>query len=164
MYYRIGITYAPKQADLPALDAGFVVRRSYKGVDDPDDVVELPGGGWKIKLGARVLVQLDALNTSQRHAVALVDPLPAGLEPVDTNLATSERAVVDHRADLWDHTNMRDNRSEAFAMQLAPGTHRFSYTARATTPGTFLAAPAKAEEMYSPETFGRSAATTVHIE
>ncbi|NVB84682.1 MAG: hypothetical protein HOV81_40285 [Kofleriaceae bacterium] len=164
MYYRIGITYAPKQADLPPLDAGFIVRRSYKAVDDPDDVVELPGGRWKIKLGARVLVRLEALNTSQRHAVALVDPLPAGLEPVNTNLATSERAAVDHLADTWDHTNMRDNRSEAFAMDLAPGTHLFSYTARATTPGRFLAAPAKAEEMYSPETFGRSAGTTVVVE
>ena len=64
----------------------------------------------------------------------------------------------------WDHTNMRDNRSEAFAMQLAEGTHRFSYTVRATTPGTFIAAPAKAEEMYSPETFGRSGGTTVVVE
>src|SRR5262249_49154194 len=39
MYYRIGITYAPKQTNLPALDAGFIVRRSYEGVDDPHDAV-----------------------------------------------------------------------------------------------------------------------------
>ena len=42
--------------------------------------------------------------------------------------------------------------------------HQFSYTVRATTPGTFVAAPAKAEEMYSPEVFGRSTGTTVVIE
>jgi uncharacterized protein YfaS (alpha-2-macroglobulin family) len=30
------------------------------------------------------------------------------------------------------------------------GSHRPLYTVRATTPGTFIAAPAKAEEMYSP--------------
>ena len=59
---------------------------------------------------------------------------------------------------------MRDNRSEAFAMHLREARHRFSYTARATTPGTFIAAPAKAEEMYSPETFGRSSGQTVVIE
>ncbi len=164
MYYRIGITYAPKQTNLPALDAGFVVRRAYEAVDDPADVVHLPDGTWKIKLGARVLVRLEALNTVQRYAVALVDPLPAGLEPVNTNLATSERAALDAAADRWDHTNMRDNRSEAFAMELAPGSHFFSYTARATTPGRFLAAPTKAEEMYSPETFGRSVGTTVVVE
>ncbi len=164
MYYRIGITYAPKQTNLPPLDAGFVVRRTYRGVDDPKDVVVLPDGRVKIKLGARVLVQLEAINTSKRHAVALVDPLPAGLEAVNTNLATSERAAAGSIDDAWDHTEMRDNRSEAFAMHLQEGTHAFSYTARATTPGTFVAAPAKAEEMYSPETFGRSAGATVVIE
>jgi uncharacterized protein YfaS (alpha-2-macroglobulin family) len=53
---------------------------------------------------------------------------------------------------------------EAFSMDLVAGTHRLSYTARATTPGTFAAAPAKAEEMYAPETFGRSTGETVVIE
>jgi len=164
MYYRLGITYAPKDTNLPPLDAGFIVRRSYKAVDSPSDVVQLPDGRWKVKIGARVLVQLEALNTTARHAVALVDPLPAGFEAVNTRLATAERAVVDLDSDRWDYESMRDNRSEVFSMHLGEGTHRFSYTARATTPGTFIAAPAKAEEMYSPETFGRSSGTTVVIE
>jgi len=164
MYYRIGITYAPKKVNLPPLDAGFVVRRSYRAADDPKDVVQLADGRWKIKLGARVIVQLETINTTARHAVALVDPLPAGLESVNTRLATAERAARGTTAADWDHLNMRDTRSEAFAMELAPGSHQFSYTARATTPGAFVAAPAKAEEMYSPETFGRSAGATVVIE
>ncbi|HEY5949313.1 MAG TPA: alpha-2-macroglobulin family protein [Kofleriaceae bacterium] len=164
MYYRIGITYAPKQTNLPPLDAGFIVRRTYRGADDPKDVTQLADGRVKIKLGARVVVELETVNTSLRYAVALVDPLPAGLESVNTNLATSERAAAGTTDPDWQHTEMRDNRSEAFTMQLREGTHRFSYTARATTPGTFIAAPAKAEEMYSPETFGRSAGTTVVVE
>jgi len=164
MYYRLGITYAPKRTDLPALDAGFVVRRTYKAVDDPSDVVQQRDGTWRIKLGARVLVQLEALNTSSRHAVALVDPLPAGLEPVNTRLVTSERAAAAPDDAAWEYVAMRDNRGEAFMMDLGAGSHRFSYTARATTPGAFIAAPAKAEEMYSPETFGRSAGTTVVVQ
>lgn len=162
MYYRIGITYAPRQVDLPALDAGFVVRRSYQPVDDPHDV-EVTPNGVRIKLGARVLVVLDAVNTTRRDSVALVDPLPAGLEIVNTSLAIAERAATGSISRDWDHLEARDNRSEAFALTLREGTHRFSYTARASTPGTFVAAPAKAEEMYSPETFGRSAGTTVTI-
>jgi uncharacterized protein YfaS (alpha-2-macroglobulin family) len=58
---------------------------------------------------------------------------------------------------------MRDNRSEVFSMYLPEGSHRFSYTARATIPGRFLAAPAKAEEMYNPETFGRSGGAIVVV-
>lgn len=164
MYYRVGITYAPKQTDLPALDAGFVVRRAYTAIDDPGDVQKLPDGRWKVKLGARVLVTIEALNTTLRHAVAIADPLPAGFEAVNTNLANAERAATGTNANAWDYQNMRDNRAEVFSMQLSEGTHVFAYTARAATPGTFLAAPAKAEEMYSPETFGRSVGQTVVIE
>jgi len=35
--------------------------------------------------------------------------------------------------------------------------------ARATTPGVFVAPPTRAEQMYEPEVFGRSASTTVTI-
>jgi hypothetical protein len=164
MYYRIGISYAPRQNDLPALDAGFIVRRTYAAVDDPADVTRLPDGRVKIRLGAKVLVTLEALNTSRRYQVALVDPLPAGFEAVNEALAVSERAVQSERDSSWDFTNLRDERSEAFAFQMNEGLHRFSYTVRAKTPGTFVAAPAKAEEMYNPETFGRSTGQTVVIE
>ncbi len=163
MYYRLGITYAPAKADLPPLDAGFIVRRTYSAVDDPRDVVHLTNGTWKIKLGAKVLVQLEAINTTRRDEVALADQLPAGFEIVDVSLATSEREAVGAN-DYWDHTNFRNDRAEAFALELAAGSHHLAYTVRATTPGTFIAAPAKAEEMYAPETFGRTAGTTVVIE
>lgn len=143
---------------------GFIVRRSYATVDDPADVSHLPDGRIKIRLGAKVLVSLEVLNTGRRYQVALVDPLPAGFETVNEALATSERAPRPELDSRWDFTNLRDERSEAFALQMAEGVHRFSYTIRAKTPGTFLAAPAKAEEMYSPETFGRSTGETVVIE
>jgi len=41
--------------------------------------------------------------------------------------------------------------------------YRYSYFARATTPGEFVVPPAKAEEMYQPETFGRSASVRVIV-
>jgi hypothetical protein len=163
MYYRVGITYAPKDTHLPALDAGFVVRRTYSAVDAPADVSKLADGRWKIRLGAKVLVTVESSNTSLRSNVAMVDPLPAGFETVNEALATAERAVHGEGDERWDYTNLRDNRSEAFATSLREGSHRFSYTVRATTPGTFIAAPAKAEEMYNPETFGRSEGEIVEI-
>jgi len=39
----------------------------------------------------------------------------------------------------------------------------YSYVARATTPGTYVVPPAKAEEMYSPEVFGRGATDRVVV-
>ncbi len=164
MYYRVGITYAPKDAHLPPLDAGFLVRRSYAALDSTDDVVKLPDGRIKVRLGARVRVTVEAINSTRRHAVALVDPLPAGFEVVNDALATSERVAVATDDASWDYRANRDTRVEVFRMDLPEGRHRATYTVRAATPGTFLAAPAKAEEMYSPETFGRSSGTAVVIE
>jgi uncharacterized protein YfaS (alpha-2-macroglobulin family) len=58
---------------------------------------------------------------------------------------------------------LRDERAEAFTSLLPAGGYTYSYVARATTLGTFLVPPAKAEEMYMPETFCRSATTRVVI-
>ena len=63
-----------------------------------------------------------------------------------------------------EHENLRDERAEAFASLLWAGAHSYSYTCRATTPGRFVVPPAKAEEMYAPETFGRSASEVVVVE
>ena len=59
---------------------------------------------------------------------------------------------------------MRDERVEAFASLLWEGVHSYEYVARATTPGKFVVPPTKAEEMYMPETFGRSASDRVIVE
>jgi uncharacterized protein YfaS (alpha-2-macroglobulin family) len=59
---------------------------------------------------------------------------------------------------------MRDERVEAFTSLLWEGVYGYSYVARATTPGTFVVPPTKAEEMYAPETFGRSGTDLVIVE
>jgi alpha-2-macroglobulin len=41
--------------------------------------------------------------------------------------------------------------------------YRYRYLARATTIGSFVVPPAKAEAMYAPEVFGRTAATRVDV-
>jgi uncharacterized protein YfaS (alpha-2-macroglobulin family) len=56
----------------------------------------------------------------------------------------------------FDHVEMRDDRVIIFASHLPPGVHVHSFVARATTPGDFVLKPAHAEEMYTPEVFGRS--------
>ena len=67
-------------------------------------------------------------------------------------------------APWFDHQNLRDDRVEAFSALLWEGVHTYRYVARATTPGTFVVPPPKAEEMYAPETFGRGATDRVIVE
>ena len=176
LYYRIGMTYAPKSLKLAAADYGFTVTRKYEGVDNPGDVVRQADGTWKIKAGTKVRVRLSMVAENRRYHVALVDPLPAGFEAMNPALAVTGAIPQDpkpqgggNRYWWWDrtwyeHQNMRDERVEAFASLLWDGVHDYTYVARATTPGRFVVPPAKAEEMYAPETFGRSASEVVIVE
>ncbi|MYH62994.1 MAG: hypothetical protein F4148_14980 [Caldilineaceae bacterium SB0675_bin_29] len=165
LYYRVGLRYAPVDLSLGPADHGFTVERIYEAVDDPADVRRDEDGLWHIRAGARVRVKLTMAAPSRRVHVALVDPLPAGLEILNPDLAVtadpprdSNRTQTGRR--WWDswyqHQNLRDERAEAFTSYLWAGVYQYSYLARATTPGAFVAPPAKAEEMYAPETFGRT--------
>ncbi len=176
LYYRIGMTYAPASLKLEAADYGFVVQRKYEAIDDPTDVTHAADGTWHIKAGARVRVRLTMVNENRRYHVALVDPMPAGLEAMNPALAVTgpipnDPAEQKSRGAYWwwygpwyEHQNMRDERVEAFASLLWEGVHKYDYVARATTPGNFVVPPTKAEEMYMPETFGRGASDRVIIE
>lgn len=184
LYYRIGMKYAPSNLKLDPADYGFTVLRSYEPVDKPDDVKQNPDGSWTFKTGARVRVRLTMVAESRRSHVALVDPLPAGLEILNPELAATEAIPDDkkqtplitggslsygswfwwYRAHWFEHENFRDERAEAFTSLLWEGVYNYSYVTRATTPGKFVVPPAKAEEMYHPETFGRTGTDSVTIE
>ena len=172
LYYRLGLRYAPADLSLDPADHGFTVERVYQAVDDPDDVWLDADGVWRIRAGARVRVKLTMAAPSRRVHVALVDPLPAGLEILNPDLAVTGELPDDPsggRGGRWwwrswyQHQNLRDERAEAFTSYLWAGVYEYSYMARATTPGAFVAPPAKAEEMYAPETFGRSATDWVVV-
>jgi hypothetical protein len=177
LYYRIGMRYAPKDLKLAPADYGFAVERVYEPVDDPGDVKRDADGTWRVKSGARVRVRVTMAVPARRTHVALVDPLPAGLEAVNPELAVSGSVPDDPSAQpsgsgrywwwfrpWYEHQNMRDERVEAFASLVWEGVHEYSYVARATTPGVFVVPPARAEEMYHPETFGRTGTDNVVIE
>lgn len=172
LYYRLAIKYAPTSLEIDPLDMGFTVQRVYEAVDDPGDVVRDEQGRWIIKAGARVRVRLTMEADNRRYHVALSDPLPAGLEALNPALAVTESLPLDpQRPDPYSwwwgpwfqHQNLRDERAEAFTTLLWEGVYQYTYVARATTPGEFVVPPAKAEEMYSPEVFGRSASDLVIV-
>jgi alpha-2-macroglobulin len=175
LYYRVGLRYAPSDLRLKAADYGFTVERAYEGVDDKADVSRDADGTWRIRAGAKVRVRLTLVAPARRYHVALTDPMPAGLEALNPALAVTESlpqttAAGAARPGWWwmrpwyEHQNLRDERAEAFASLLWEGVYHYEYFARATTPGAFVVPPAKAEEMYHPETFGRGPTDRVVVE
>jgi alpha-2-macroglobulin len=171
LYYRLGLRYAPTDLTLDPIDMGFIVQRVYEAVDDPEDVTQDSDGIWHIKAGASVRVKVKMVADNRRYHVALVDPLPAGLEIVNPELAVTGSiepgAPEQFKYGWWwnwfEHQNLRDERAEAFTTLLWEGIYEYTYLARATTPGTFVVPPARAEEMYSPEVFGRSGSDWVVV-
>lgn len=84
--------------------------------------------------------------------VGSIEATPAGtsLDPLDRGFAVSRTyEAIDDPADV--------RRDDDGTWLPAPEP------ARATTPGTFTAGPPKAEEMYSPEVFGRGATDQVVV-
>jgi uncharacterized protein YfaS (alpha-2-macroglobulin family) len=175
LYYRLGLRYASTDLGIDPLDMGFVVQRTYEAVDDPADVVRDADGTWRIKAGARVRIRLSMVAVNRRYHVALVDRLPAGLEIINPELDVAESVPSDPSdsstsygwwwwGPWYEHQNLRDAGAEAFTTYLWDGVYNYSYVARATVSGDYVAPPAKAEEMYSPEVFGRSGSDRVVVE
>jgi uncharacterized protein YfaS (alpha-2-macroglobulin family) len=182
LYYRIGMRYAPKDLVLQPEEQGFSVSRVYEPIKDPkgkvlkDTVKRRGDGSWEIKAGSTVRVRVVVVVPDRRYFVAVMDPLPAGLEAINLKFKTSASSrlsgQLDNRTyDSWSwyslfafsHREMRDDRVVLFADRLPAGVYEYTYLARATSYGSFVVAPTKAEEMYHPETFGRSGTTWVHI-
>ncbi len=161
--YAVRLDEARVDRNAAALEQGFAVTREYL---DPDTL--RPVGSPKANQVVRV--KLTIKTPSERRYVALRDRLPAGLEPVNSRLATEKAAAApDAEGEdawtppKWVHVDLRDDGALVFADYLAAGEHVFEYNARATLPGEFVVLPAEAEAMYEPEVRGRTAAGTMVV-
>ena len=145
--------------------AGFSITRTYL---DPSGQA-----ATTFHAGDLVTVQLDVSAAAAHHWVALVDPLPAGFEAVNTALASSgppraSSTPVDPWARrwapiAWAHQNLRDDRVEWFADAVTTGSYRLTYQARATIDGSFTAMPATIEAMYQPDQHARTDRTQLTV-
>lgn len=166
LYYRIALDYTPSSPRVTEQNNGFEVKREYESVNSADNVRCDANGIWHIKAGSMIRVRLNIRVDGARFHTALVDHLPAGFETVNKELRGTVQVKESKSIDQYwfEHENLRDDRVEIFASQLQPGSYTYSYFVRATTLGRFIAPPAKAEEMYNPETYGRCSTSTVMVE
>ena len=169
LYYRLGFDYVPDDLVVEPRERGFSVVRSYVGLDDPEDVWQDTDGRWHVKLGARVRINVTLVAPGTRHHVILASPLPAGLELLNPALKGTE-PFRDPNARGWyywrwfDHQQLLDERAQVVTSYLWGGTYEYAVIARATTAGTFHVPPARATEIYAPETFGNGASEILVVE
>jgi uncharacterized protein YfaS (alpha-2-macroglobulin family) len=175
LFYTARLRYAADQLFQDGLDSGIRIERSYSPyVENGSRPVS-----QTYKAGDLVRVTLKFDLTKERRYVAVTDPLPAGFEAVDSWFATTAASLAtassqqspsggDDWTEWWqrggfDHVERFDDRIQLFATRLAEGHHEFTYIVRATTAGSFRTAPARAEEMYEPEVFGRTNTSVIEV-
>ena len=182
LFYTSRLRYAADTLFQQGLDSGFRIDRRY----EPFVENGTRPASESYKAGDLVRVTLTLRLTKERRFVAVTDPLPAGFEAVESWFATTAQTMASQQDrqstpggdinggeegswDRWwryggfDHVERHDDRVQLYATRLSEGLHEFSYIVRATTAGTFRTAPARAEEMYEPEVFGRTATAVIEI-
>ncbi len=191
LFYEARLRYARRTLPTDDLDRGFTVRKLVRAVK-PEALeaalATIPNASvTQAAAGDIVLVDLLVVTPDPREQVVIDDPLPAGLEAVDATFATTTQSLevtepggagdqgdeeastddarANDRATNWTsyHREIKDDRVLTFVEHMPAGMVHYRYLARATTFGRFVVPPTRAECMYAPEVFGRTASSTFEI-
>lgn len=110
------------------------------------------------------LIQVNLTVTMPTSAsyVVVEDSLPGGLEALNENLDTTSLIAAEDDRPYWqqlgyNHKEIRGNRVSFFITDLDAGQSTFTYYARVTHEGAFVAMPAEVHAMYDAGVWGRSA-------
>ena len=193
LFYQARLRYARKQMPTRPLERGFFVQKTLRAVRPEELEAALAtvarAGASRFAGGDLVLGEVVVVAPSPREFVVIDDPLPAGLEVVDARLATTAGSLDVDRAEpdpgddeeegdddararvvsgrKYDPSafirEVRDDRVLFFVDHMGAGMYRYRYLARATTPGRYVLPPTRAEEMYTPEVFGRTGAAVIDV-
>ena len=161
LYYDLSMDYFLTQDHIEQTDQGIGITREITPLDETENGYHVKGT-YKTKLTITV--------PEDRHFVAVSSPLPAGFEPIDFTLQTSQQHLQDevNQSDSDDgwywwnpvwyfgHKEFRDDQIFLFADYLPAGVYEYEYLSRATTAGKFRSRPAHVWEMYYPEVFGQT--------
>jgi len=175
LYYSARIAYDLKQDNATRINSGIEIRREYS-VERNGKFVLLQSP-MDVRRGEVVKVDLFVSVPTARHFVVVDDPVPGGLEPVNTDLATASRVDADkgvfqlaenswyYKFSNWSyfgryfwsfyHKELRHDSARFYADYLPAGNYHLSYTSQAIAEGNFTVMPVKVEEMYDPDVYGK---------
>ncbi|MHC1729954.1 MAG: alpha-2-macroglobulin [Syntrophobacteraceae bacterium] len=184
LYQQTILSYAPAEFDQSEVNAGIEMHREYSVERDGKWV--LLQSPMQIKTGELMRVDIFVSLPAERYFVVVDDPVPGGLEPVSKDLATSseidarkveatipqdsfKNRFTDWRSfgiSRWSfyHKELRHSAARFYSERLNPGNYHLSYTAQAIAPGRFTVLPARAEEMYDPDVFGKSSPAVLKVD
>lgn len=131
-------------------------------------IIENLNGSEEIRVGdmVRVTLNVDLQGGWDRvyEYIAIEDPVPAGLVPINTELKT-EGADADKKTDedgqsyfgnlfIPSHQEIRDDGVRVFKNRANGGSYKYTYLARAAIAGEFLMRGSSISLMYQPDIYG----------
>ena len=163
LWRSVSITGVVK-AELPAQSNGYVVSRQ---VYNPDGTAADLTKAKQTDLFVVVLAGTRK-DSGQDARALIVDLLPAGFEIQNTTAPTGDASgAFSWLKDLSsaNYSEARDDRYIA-ALDLPRNTANFTlaYVVRAVTPGTYKYPALDVEDMYDPETYGRTAMSSLTVQ
>lgn len=163
------VAAAPGSEQAASAD-GFVVTREELLVaagDAPPRRVALDAAGLTVGLAVGDVVEerVEVVNPADRHFVAVVVPLAAGMEPLNPALATAppEARASGSLSLAPTYAAFLDDAVAYYYDTLPKGAYHFAFRTRATVPGRFVQPPAFAEMMYDRATHGHGNGAWVEV-
>lgn len=162
--------YVPAQPGAAAQpeQRGFALTRTLFRVNAGGPMTKLePDADGTIRLAVGDVVEelAELVSDTDRPQVALILPLPAGMEPLNPALATApaeaQPSAGPTLAPSW--ASYADDAVTAVWLQLPRGTYGLRTRMRATIPGRYTEPPATAAMLYSPGTMGSTGGARVVI-
>ncbi|MDC0741444.1 alpha-2-macroglobulin family protein [Polyangium mundeleinium] len=165
LHYEAILRYARLEMPREPLDAGFYVTKSFRPVADLGGPVLAASAEAEPRFdpGQVVLCEIEVVTREPRRFVVLEDPVPGGLEPMRLAHQVGGPWLASLEATPAERREMRDDRVVYFIDRLPAGIRKFRYLARAAHIGRFVVPPTHIEEMYTPETLGRTGGTYVRV-
>jgi alpha-2-macroglobulin len=167
LHYLTAYRYQP-QGKQPGRLSGLRVTRTIRTADRSKVLHRIgltpPTEPIALSIGEVFEISLEMIADRPVDHVIIADPLPAGLEAVDTTFQTS-LSSLQSRGDSWeiDYQTIYKDRIMAYGDRLGAGVYNLHYLVRAVTPGLFQWPGAEAHLQYAPEEFGRSGAAELKV-
>ena len=162
LYYVINTRVYQTQETI-AQEGEIVISRRYINPQTDDAVTTL-------RPGQLVMVELTVQMPRDGSYMIVEDNLPGGLEALNERLNnTSHVAIIppggwSHWADYgYNYKEVRGDHVSFFITDLPSGQRTFTYMARATHAGEFVAMPTEAYAMYDLTLWGRSASSSLTV-
>ncbi|MFO7321535.1 MAG: Ig-like domain-containing protein [Chloroflexota bacterium] len=171
LYYTAHLRAFLPVPEIEPLNRGIIVERRYTLADgsSAESITQA-------RVGDVIQVRLTVIAPNDLHYVVIEDPIPAGTDAINPELATSQQIGTQPELNpqdplsqgwgWWWFSNIeyRDEKVVLFSTYLPAGTYEYVYSIRAGLPGTYNVIPTTGYEFYFPEVYGRGAGMTFTIE